>query len=79
MAQAVSRQPLGVKARFGARVSPYETCGGRSGTGTRFFSKFFDSPLSMSFHRDSQYSVYNLGDEQQARWRQHFTDAVSLH
>jgi hypothetical protein len=36
MAQAVSRRPLTAEARVQSRVSPYRTCGGRSGTGTGF-------------------------------------------
>jgi hypothetical protein len=36
MAQAVSRRPFTVEARFRSRFSPYGTCGGQSGTGTGF-------------------------------------------
>jgi hypothetical protein len=36
MAQAVSRQPLMVEARFRAQVGPCGICGVQSGTGTGF-------------------------------------------
>jgi hypothetical protein len=36
MAQAVGRRPIALQARVPSQVSPYEICGGQSGTGTGF-------------------------------------------
>jgi hypothetical protein len=49
MAEAVSCRPLTAETR----VSPRGICGGRSGTGSRFFLENFGFPLSVSFHRCS--------------------------
>jgi hypothetical protein len=51
--QAVSRWPFNAEARVRARVNPCGIGGGRSGTGSGFFSEFFGFPLSVSFHRCS--------------------------
>jgi hypothetical protein len=61
MAHAVNRRPLTVDTRVGSRVSPCGICGGESGTGTGFFSKFFVFPLSASFHHGYLYSYIIWG------------------
>jgi hypothetical protein len=73
MAQAVSHRAFTAKAR----VNPCGTCGGQSGTGTRF-TPSSSVPLSVSFHRRSPHS-YHLEDEQYVRQWQHFRDVVSSH
>jgi hypothetical protein len=61
MAQAVSRQPLTVKAQVCAQISPCGICGGQSGTGTFFFSELFSFPMLVSFHCGCPYSYITWG------------------
>jgi hypothetical protein len=75
MAQAVSRRPLTAEARFRARSVHVVFVVDKSGTGTGF------SPSSSVFNKFHKGSIiiYNLGNEQQARWWPQFRDAASLH
>jgi hypothetical protein len=59
MAQAVSRRPLTVEARVRSRVSPYEICGGQSGTGTGFSP--ITSVFPCQFNSTGAPLIVNLG------------------
>jgi hypothetical protein len=49
MAQAVSRRPLTAEARVRSPVSPYEICGGQSGTETGFSPEYFGFPCQFHY------------------------------
>jgi hypothetical protein len=53
MAQVISRWALTAKTRVRVGVSPCGICGGKGGTGTGFFSEFFDFALLVSCHHYS--------------------------
>jgi hypothetical protein len=80
MPQAASSGPLTAETWIRARIIPCGVCGGQSGTEawSKFFSEFFDFPLTVSFHRDS-ILMHHQGDKQSARWCPQFRDIVSPH
>jgi hypothetical protein len=48
-----SRQPLAAEIRVRSQVSPFDICGGQSGTGSGSSPQYSGFPLSLSFHQCS--------------------------
>jgi hypothetical protein len=77
MAQAVSRQPLTTEAWVRTQVGSCGICDGQSGTGHVSLRVFRFSPVTIIPPWLSML-IYNVRDEQKARWPQ-FRDIASSH
>jgi len=70
MAHGVSRRPFTAKARVRSLSSPYEICGGKSGTGTGFCpsaSVFRCQHYSINTPNSSSSACYSYQDDERAK------------